>query len=76
MCTSLNVVFLATDSSRVKAVCGRQTGGRTEGSDGKGSGCVLFLICILATDSSRVKVAYDQQIGGRLSRCRVYEFMV
>ena len=63
MCTSLNVVFLATDSSRVKAVRGRQTGGRTGDSDGKGSGCVLFLIYIL--DSSRVKAVRGQQTGGR-----------
>ena len=37
------ILYLATDSS-VKAVRGRQTGGKTGGSDGKGSGCILFLI--------------------------------
>ena len=28
MCTSLNVVFLATDSSSVKVACDQQIGGR------------------------------------------------
>ena len=57
------ILYLATDSSSVSAVRGRQTGGRIGGSDGKGSGCVLFLICIL--DSSRVKAVRGWQTGGR-----------
>ena len=59
------ILYLATDSSSVSAVHGRQTGRRTGGSDGKGSGCVPFLICILATDSSRVKAVRGRQTGGR-----------